>query len=132
MLQQNITFKLSSEMKDESVSIASATFGSNLRMLRKGRHLTQEKLAEELGVCTKHISELETGKTFISGALMDEIARYFDTSFDELFLTEERRMERDGEAARIASSMLRHNSEDFDRRYGITLHLADDAGSRQR
>ena len=94
-------------MKDDSQSLAAEAFGRNLRKLRKDRKMTQEKLAEELGVCTKHISELETGKTFISGALMDEIARYFDTSFDELFLTEERRMERDGEAARIASSMLR-------------------------
>ena len=45
-------------MKDDSQSLAAEAFGRNLRKLRKDRKMTQEKLAEELGISTKHVGQV--------------------------------------------------------------------------
>ena len=113
--------------KDEdSISSAAVTFGSNLRKLRKEHNLTQEKLAEALNITPKHLGELEAGRSFTSAAMLDEIVNYFGVGYNELFLSAEQSKTIETEAARMASEMLRNASEEFDRQYGITLHLADD------
>ena len=120
------TFKLLYVMKNEPISSdAAITLGSNLRKLRKKHHMTQEQLAAALDVTAKHIGEIESGKSFISGVLLDQVVKYFSISYDELFLSDKQIKSFTIEAARMASEMLKKNYEDFDKQYGIELKLDD-------
>ena len=107
-------------------STAAVIFGNNLRNLRKKQHLTQEKLAEVLDVSTKQIGDIESGKSFTTGQMMDNITKFFNVSHDELFLSEDQKRSIQKEAAKLASEMLKKNLEDFDRKYGVEFHLRSD------
>ncbi len=58
--------------------------GENLKELRRKRNLTQEKLAEFLGVSFQAVSKWERGDTFPDIAILPEIASFFKVSVDEL------------------------------------------------
>lgn len=58
--------------------------GENLKELRRKRNLTQEKLAEFLGVSFQAVSKWERGDTYPDIALLPEIASFFKVSVDEL------------------------------------------------
>ena len=107
-------------------STAAVIFGNNLRNLRKKQHLTQEKLAEVLDVSTKQIGDIESGKSFTTGQMMDNITKFFNVSHDELFLSEDQKQSIQKEAAKLASEMLKKNQEDFDKKYGVEFHLRSD------
>ncbi|MCO0815519.1 helix-turn-helix transcriptional regulator [Lactococcus lactis] len=55
-------------------------FSNNLINLRRNVGLTRKQLAEELGVSSRLISELESGKIFPSMASVKKISEYFDVS----------------------------------------------------
>lgn len=55
-----------------------------LRELRQSRRLTQEALAEALGVTRQTVIQLEHGRFAPSFGLARELAEFFDCSFDEL------------------------------------------------
>ena len=57
----------------------------NLRKLRQGKRLTQEYVAERLGVSAKAVSRWETGATFPDITLLPEIARLYEVLVDDLF-----------------------------------------------
>ncbi|MBQ8576335.1 MAG: helix-turn-helix transcriptional regulator [Clostridia bacterium] len=59
-------------------------FGENLKNLRLKRNLTQEKLADFLGVSFQTISKWERGDTYPDITLLPEIAGFFKVSVDEL------------------------------------------------
>ncbi len=56
-----------------------------LKMLRKSRNLTQEQLAELVNVAPRHISFIETGRSFPSGDLIERICTVLNIEFTELF-----------------------------------------------
>ncbi len=56
---------------------------------RKLRGVTQEELANTVGVTRQTIISLENGKYNASLQLAHKIARYFHTSIEELFIFEE-------------------------------------------
>lgn len=58
--------------------------GDNIRALRKERGLTQEQLAEALGVTIGAVYKWEAKLSFPELALLVEIADFFDTSVDAL------------------------------------------------
>ena len=65
-------------------------FGKNLQYLRrKNGNMTQEKLAERMGVSRQTISSLETGRYNPSIFLAHNIAKIFGMSIEEVFLFEE-------------------------------------------
>lgn len=51
--------------------------GRKLRNLREMADLTQEQLAEEIGVQTNTISKVETGRHFISCEFLTKLCSYF-------------------------------------------------------
>lgn len=55
-----------------------------LKELRQSRQLTQEALAEALGVSRQSVIQLEHGRFAPSFGLARELAGFFDCSFDEL------------------------------------------------
>lgn len=60
-------------------------FGSRLKELRKLNRWTQEQLAEKVCVDVKHISFLETGRSFPSADLLSRLNSVFKTEFKDLF-----------------------------------------------
>lgn len=59
-------------------------FGENIKKLRKEKELTQETLAEFLGVSFQAVSKWERGETYPDITMLPVIARFFDASIDDL------------------------------------------------
>lgn len=59
--------------------------GNTIRRLRKQRGITQEQLAENIGVTFQAVSKWENGITLPDIALAPVLAGYFNVSMDELF-----------------------------------------------
>ena len=64
-------------------------FATNLKRFRKLNNLTQEALAEKLGVAPRHISFIETSKSFPSPELIDKICKTLNISYADLFVENE-------------------------------------------
>lgn len=63
--------------------------GKRIRKLRKQNGLTQEQLADLLGVALNTISRIEVGSRGISIDLAIELAVHFDTTLDYIFMGRE-------------------------------------------
>ncbi len=61
------------------------TFIQNLKYYRKQAGLTQEKLAELLGMSTSYIGDMEARERFPSAETIDKIAEVLDLRPSELF-----------------------------------------------
>ncbi|MBE7710251.1 MAG: helix-turn-helix transcriptional regulator [Cyanobacteria bacterium SIG32] len=61
------------------------TFAKKLREIRKQRHLTQEQLAELVSVDFRHISYIETAKSFPSTDLIERICKALNVTYSQLF-----------------------------------------------
>ena len=59
--------------------------GTNIRLLRKTKNITQEELANALHISYQAISKWENGSSQPDIALLPAIANYFGVSIDELF-----------------------------------------------
>ncbi|MBP8081647.1 MAG: helix-turn-helix transcriptional regulator [Spirochaetes bacterium] len=62
-------------------------FGENLKHYRKKLGLTQEELAEKVGVGTVHLGNIETGKKFVSAELLESLSVELKVSPSALFYT---------------------------------------------
>ena len=60
-------------------------FGQNVQKYRKHRNLTQERLAELVGVDVTSISAVETGKYFPSADNLSRIVEVLQVQFSDLF-----------------------------------------------
>ena len=65
------------------------SFADNLVYLRQHYGVTQEGLAEQLGVSRQTISSLEKGRYNPSILLAFKIARHFDLSIEDVFIYRE-------------------------------------------
>lgn len=63
--------------------------GKRIRKLRKQNGLTQEQLADLLGVALNTISRIEVGSRGISIDLAIELVVHFDTTLDYIFMGRE-------------------------------------------
>jgi len=59
--------------------------GARIREVRKARQLSQDALAEKVGVDPKQISRIEGGKSYPSLDTLDSIARELQVEVKELF-----------------------------------------------
>lgn len=66
--------------------------GKRIKDLRKQRGITQEKLAEELGITREFVGRIETGKNGASVDLFVMLSQFFDVSLDYLILGRERKV----------------------------------------
>lgn len=62
---------------------------TNIQQLRKQRRITQEELADAVGVTRQTIISLENGRYNASLLLAHKIARFFGKTIEEIFLFEE-------------------------------------------
>ena len=60
-------------------------FSRNLRRLRQGKGLTQERLAEALGVSVQSVSRWECGNTLPDVMLLPELAQLYGVTVDDLY-----------------------------------------------
>ena len=58
--------------------------GQRIRRIRKARGLSQEQLAELIGISTTHMSHIETANTKLSLPVFVEIARVLEVQMDSL------------------------------------------------
>lgn len=63
-------------------------FGQRIKELRKERSLTQEKLAELIGIDTRNLIKIENGQTFPRVNTLDKLIEVFDITPDEILRTE--------------------------------------------
>ena len=69
--------------------------GNQIKALRLARGVTQETLAEKLGVSAQAVSKWERGATAPDVQLLPSLSAYFGVTIDALFaLSDETRMER--------------------------------------
>ncbi len=67
-------------------------FGVKLKALRKGQSLTQQQLADRIGVAKSVVSYYESGDRYPSYDILIKIARLFHTSTDYLLDIEKERV----------------------------------------
>lgn len=60
-------------------------FGARVKELREKRGYNQEQLAELVGIESRHISRIETGKSFTTLENVVKIAKALHVSLDSLF-----------------------------------------------
>ena len=58
--------------------------GQRIRKIRKAQNLSQEELAEKVGISTTHMSHIETGNTKLSLQVLVCIAEALEVSTDVL------------------------------------------------
>ena len=58
--------------------------GQRIRRFRKAANLSQEQLAEQIGISVTHMSHIETGNTKLSLPVFVEIARVLSVQTDAL------------------------------------------------
>lgn len=69
-----------------------AKIGQKLKYLRTSADLSQEKLAEYLGVHIQAIGKVETGKIFISEKVLERACKYFNVKPKYFFDFEENKL----------------------------------------
>ena len=79
--------------------------GTFLKELRKEKGITQEQMAEELGVSGRTISRWETGSNMPDISLLVEIAEFFDVSIPEIIKGERKSEDMKDEAKEVAETM---------------------------
>jgi transcriptional regulator with XRE-family HTH domain len=60
-------------------------FGKQLRKIRRNRDITQEKLAEAIGVTAEFISNMERGKYAPSFDTLEKLAAVLEVDVSEFF-----------------------------------------------
>jgi len=59
---------------------------TKIRELRKSKKVTQDELAEAVGVTRQTIISLENGKYNASLVLAHKLAQFFETTIEEIFI----------------------------------------------
>ena len=59
--------------------------GKRIQEIRKSKHLTQEKLAEIIGLDTPNLSNIERGKRFVTSETLEKIINALGVNEKELF-----------------------------------------------
>ena len=58
--------------------------GQRVRKYRKAKNLSQEELAEKIGISVTHMSHIETGNTKLSLPVLVDLANELEVQADEL------------------------------------------------
>lgn len=111
--------------------------GEIIRKLRKERHITQERLAEYLGISYQAVSKWENGTALPDIALIPALAHFFEVSTDELFGLEPRMADRkhkeyEAEYSRLhvagdvqgIIALMRKALKEYPRHFPFMLNLA--------
>lgn len=67
------------------MSFIKQKLGARIQQIRKSRKMTQEQLAEIIGLDIPNISNIERGKRFVSSSTLEKIIDALEVSPKELF-----------------------------------------------
>ena len=73
---------------EEVVMNIKKDFGLRIKELRNKKGITQYQLAEMAGIDPKHISHIETGRSFPKADLIEKFANALEIDYTELFKTQ--------------------------------------------
>lgn len=73
----------------EPLSISEITVSNNIKELRRQLELTQEDLAEAVGISRQSIISLESGRCIPSVPVAFAIAQYFNSQIEDIFFNKE-------------------------------------------
>jgi len=59
--------------------------GARIKELRKGRSMSQEQLAEKIGIDQKHLSRIEVGRGYPSIDTLENLSNALDVSMKQFF-----------------------------------------------
>ena len=76
-------------LRNSTKKIGGSTIKNRLKVIRADRDLTQEQLAEMVGVSRATIHAAETGKSIPNGYTMFQIAKALGVSVTDIFVEEE-------------------------------------------
>lgn len=79
--------------------------GAFLKVLRKEKNLTQEQLAEQLGVSGRTVSRWETGNNMPDISLLVEIAEFYEVTIPELINGERKSETMNENEKKVATTM---------------------------
>ena len=86
-------------------------FAENIKRLRKEKEITQEKLADQLGVSAQSVSRWELGICYPDLEMLPSIANYFGVTVDFLLSNDTISKEKDYEIFCERLKEYRRNSE---------------------
>ena len=102
--------------------------GQRIRRIRKAHKLSQEELAEKVGISTTHMCHIETGNTKLSLPVFVDIAEALEVQTDSLLYDEPRDNinaamcvvaaileECDTKQARVISDVVKAMKQSFDK-----------------
>ena len=69
--------------------------GKHIRAYRKAKKLSQEQLAEKIGISPTHMSHIETGSTKLSLPVLVDIAAVLEVQTDKLLFGEKQALTTD-------------------------------------
>ena len=92
-------------LRKEEIQLDQIKIGTFLKTLRKEKNLTQEQLAEQLGVSNRTVSRWETGSNMPDISLLTEIAEFYDVSIPELIYGERKSENMREEVKEVAETM---------------------------
>ena len=100
-------------------------FGRNLKRLRNEIDLSQEDFSEKIGMQPQSISNLETGRYFVSAETLEIICQYLNVTPLEFFLSFKQDIQpTDKEKIDVINSILTNmDSEKLEQIYKMILAL---------
>lgn len=99
-------------------------FGMRLKELRSKKGITQYQLAEIVGIDPKHMSHIETGRSFPKADLIEKFAEALDVEYTKLFKTEHLQ-DKDILLKQIISLLKKANEDELKNIYKIVNSLLD-------
>lgn len=99
------------------------TLGTRIAILRKEKGLTQEELAEKLGVSSQAVSKWENDLSYPDIMLLPQLSKIFDTTVDELLSGK-----KDEPAVRVVPKKERKNFDEL----VLRIKVDSDDGERVR
>ena len=99
-------------------------FGLRLKELRTKKGITQYQLAEMVGIDPKHMSHIETGRSFPKADLIEKFANALEIDYTKLFKTEH--LQPKGTLIKqINALLLKASDEELKNIYKIISSLLD-------
>jgi transcriptional regulator with XRE-family HTH domain len=79
--------------------------GARISLARKALQLTQQQLAEQLGIAQRTMAHYEGGRLKVSASLLPQLAQILNLSLDELLGLPARRTAKRGPASRLVQQI---------------------------
>lgn len=121
--------------------------GENIKRLRKAKNVTQEQVAEVLGISVTAVSKWERGETYPDITLLFPLAHYFEVTLDELMGYDEEKVQAEikavlenyrslwltepEKARRIIETAYREYPDDYEVMHHYMWNLAGDMADNE-